>query len=458
MSNLTLIAILLMLMAVAYQMGLMRSRAVARDSSERMHSRPGYYGWLVALWCGLPALLVFLIWSAVEPSVIRAVVLSELPPDMANLTAQQITVLMRRLDDIASGFGVSNDVAPYEAAAAETLSRLRTIGQLAKIAVMASLALAGLVVARRRIQVSLRARNYVEKVISILLALCSGVAILTTVGIVFSMFGEAMHFFSFVSPIDFFFGTTWNPRFSTTGTGGQGEFGLLPLLWGTLMVSFIALLVAVPIGLMTAIYMAEYAPSWLRSVAKPVIEVLAGIPTIVYGVFALMVIGPFFASVGNLLGIQIRATSALTAGFVMGVMIIPFVSSLSDDIITQVPQSLRDASLGLGATKSETIRQVVLPAALPGIVGAFLLAASRAIGETMIVVLAAGNSPVLHANPLEAVSTVTVTIVNQLTGDTDFASPQSLVAFALGLTLFVITLGLNVVALYIVRKYREQYD
>lgn len=458
MNNLTLIAGLLMLMAVAYQIGLMRSRAVARTDSERMHSRPVYYGWLVALWCGVPALFVFGLWSLLEPAVIRSIVIGALPAELADMPAQQVSVLMNRLGHIASGFGVSGEVAPWEAAAAEQLARLQAISQLAKIALMASLAMAGVLMARRHIRPSLRARNHVEKVIAALLAICAGVAVLTTVGIVFSMFGEAMHFFSFVSPMEFFFGTTWNPRFSTTGAGGQGEFGLLPLLWGTLMVSIIALLVAVPIGLMTAIYMAEYAPSWLRSVAKPVIEVLAGIPTIVYGVFALMVVGPFFASVGDMLGIQIRATSALTAGFVMGVMIIPFVSSLSDDIITQVPQSLRDGSLGLGATRSETIRQVVLPAALPGIVGAFLLAASRAIGETMIVVLAAGNSPVLHANPLEAVSTVTVTIVNQLTGDTDFASPQSLVAFALGLTLFVITLALNVVALYIVRKYREQYD
>ncbi|MBD0208302.1 phosphate ABC transporter permease subunit PstC, partial [Acinetobacter baumannii] len=202
----------------------------------------------------------------------------------------------------------------------------------------------------------------------------------------------------------------------------------------------------------------EYASPWLRSWAKPTIEVLAGIPTIVYGVFAMMIIGPFFKAAGAYVGIEINATSALTAGFVMGIMIIPFVSSLSDDIITQVPRALRDGSLGLGATKSETIRQVVLPAALPGITGAFLLAVSRAVGETMIVVLAAGNSPLLHANPFEAVSTVTVTIVKQLTGDTDFASPQALVAFALGLTLFVITLGLNIVALYIVRKYREQYE
>ena len=272
------------------------------------------------------------------------------------------------------------------------------------------------------------------------------------------MFGEAMRFFSFVNPIDFFFGLNWNPRFSTVGSGAQGDFGLIPLLWGTLMISGIALLVAVPLGLMSAVFMAEYAPDWFRSTAKPLLEILAGIPTIVYGFFALVTVGPFFHELGQAMGLQIRATSALTAGVVMGIMIVPFMSSLSDDIITQVPRMMRDGSLALGATKSETIRKVVLPAALPGIVGAFLLAASRAIGETMIVVLAAGNSPVLHANPFEAVSTVTVTIVNQLTGDTDFASPQSLVAFALGLTLFVITLGLNVFALYIVRKYREQYD
>ena len=458
MDNMTLIVLLLILMGVAYQLGLTRSRSVARNTSGRMNSRPGYYGWLVALWCGLPALLVFILWTLIEPSVIRSVVFNQLPPDMANLAGHQADSLMRRLNDIASGYGVAGDPAPYEVAAAETLSRLRSIGELAKIAVMASLALAGLFLARGRIHADLRARNHVEKVISFGLLLCSGVAILTTVGIVFSMFGEAMRFFSFVPPTDFFFGTTWNPRFSSTGGNSYGDFGLLPLLWGTLMVSIIALLVAVPLGLMTAIFMSEYAPGWLRSFAKPVIEILAGIPTIVYGVFALMVVGPFFSSLGDMVGIQIRSTSALTAGFVMGVMIIPFVSSLSDDIISQVPQSLRDGSLGMGATKSETIRQVVLPAALPGIVGAFLLAASRAIGETMIVVLAAGNSPILHANPFEAVSTVTVTIVNQLTGDTDFASPQSLVAFALGLTLFVITLGLNVVALYIVRKYREQYE
>ena len=240
--------------------------------------------------------------------------------------------------------------------------------------------------------------------------------------------------------------------------GGEGTFGLLPLLWGTLFISFVALLVAVPIGLFAAIYMAEYANKPVRAIAKPLLEILAGIPTIVYGFFALITVGPFLRDAGAAIGLSISANSVLTAGLVMGIMLIPFISSLSDDIITAVPQSLRDGSLGLGATRSETIKKVILPAALPGIVGSILLAASRAIGETMIVVMAAGIAANLTANPFEAVTTVTVKIVSQLTGDLEFNSPQTLVAFALGITLFCITLGLNIFALHIVRKYREQYD
>lgn len=458
--NLLLIGVLLAIMAIAYQIGLSKSRSLAGKggNSANLHSRPGYYGALVALWCGIPAFLILIVWNMVEPTFLEQVVLNHLPENVsASLDPASLSVVIDRVQALASGFGVSDTPAAYEVAAAEQLAKFSTIGTFAKLAVVISAALAGLVWAKKHISQEFRARNQVEKMINIGLALCSGVAILTTLGIVMSMFGEAMRFFSFVSPLDFFFGTQWNPGFSTSGSA-EGSYGLLPLLWGTLMVSGIALLVAVPVGLMIAIYLAEYASPRFRSWAKPTIEVLAGIPTIVYGVFALMIIGPFLKSMGALVGLEINATSALTAGLVMGIMIIPFVSSLSDDIITQVPRALRDGSLGLGATKSETIRQVVLPAALPGIIGAFLLAASRAIGETMIVVLAAGNSPQLHANPLEAVSTVTITIVNQLTGDTDFASPQALVAFALGLTLFVITLGLNIVALIIVRKYREQYD
>ncbi|OTG65866.1 phosphate ABC transporter permease subunit PstC [Acinetobacter silvestris] len=458
--NLLLIGVLLALVAIAYQIGLRKSRSLAGkgNNSATLHSRPGYYGALVALWCGIPAFLILMIWNLVEPNVLQYLILQNVPANItANLDVAGIDVLVDRIKAIASGFGVSDTPAAYEVAAAEHLAKFEKVGELAKFAVVICAAMLGLVWAKKRVSQNYRARNQVERTINVILILCSGVAILTTIGIVMSMFKEAVHFFHFVSPVDFFFGTEWNPGFSTSGNA-EGSYGLLPLLWGTLMVSGIALLVAVPLGLMIAIYLAEYASPKFRSWAKPAIEVLAGIPTIVYGVFALMVIGPVFKLMGEAVGLEINATSALTAGFAMGIMIIPFVSSLSDDIITQVPRSLRDGSLGLGATKSETIRQVVLPAALPGITGAFLLAVSRAVGETMIVVLAAGNSPLLHVNPFEAVSTVTVTIVKQLTGDTDFASPQALVAFALGLTLFVITLCLNIVALYIVRKYREQYE
>ncbi|MFM6904517.1 MAG: phosphate ABC transporter permease subunit PstC [Acinetobacter tjernbergiae] len=458
--NLLLIGVLLALVAIAYQIGLSKSRNLAGkgNNSATLHSRPGYYGALVALWCGIPAFLILIIWNLVEPSILQHIIFNNIPASVsATLDEASRDVLIDRIQAIASGFGVTDQPTAYEIAAAQQLAKFETIGSFAKLAIVISAGLGGLVWAKRHVSQQFRARNQVEKAINVGLILCSGVAILTTIGIVLSMLSEALHFFRFVSPADFFFGTEWNPGFSTSGNA-EGSYGILPLIWGTLMVSGIALSVAVPVGLMIAIYLAEYASPNLRSWAKPAIEVLAGIPTIVYGVFALMVIGPFFKMVGETVGIDINATSALTAGFVMGIMIIPFVSSLSDDIITQVPRALRDGSLGLGATKSETIRQVVLPAALPGITGAFLLAVSRAVGETMIVVLAAGNSPLLHANPFEAVSTVTVTIVKQLTGDTDFASPQALVAFALGLTLFVITLGLNIIALYIVRKYREQYE
>lgn len=458
--NLLLIGVLLALMAIAYQIGLRKSRSLAGkgNNSAILHSRPGYYGALVALWCGIPAFLILLIWNFVEPSVLQHYILQNVPANIAStLDEAGIDVLIDRVQAIASGFGVTDIPAAYEVAAAEQLAKFERMGSLAKFAVVICVAILGLIWAKKKVNQKYRARNHVERTINVALILCSGVAILTTIGIVLSMFSEAVNFFKFVSPVDFFFGTVWDPGFSTSGSA-EGSYGLLPLLWGTLMVSGIALLVAVPLGLMIAIYLAEYASPGFRSWAKPAIEVLAGIPTIVYGVFALMVIGPFLKMMGESIGLEINATSALTAGFAMGIMIIPFVSSLSDDIITQVPRSLRDGSLGLGATKSETIRQVVLPAALPGITGAFLLAVSRAVGETMIVVLAAGNSPLLHVNPFEAVSTVTVTIVKQLTGDTDFASPQALVAFALGLTLFVITLCLNIIALYIVRKYREQYE
>lgn len=456
MNNLVLIAVMLVLMAIGYQVALGRLRRPAAEGS-RLHSRPVYHGTLVALWCAIPALAVVILFGLFDGPLSRYAIVSALPPEVQSLPEDQVRAIMLRVQQVASGFGVIGEVQDFEVAAADRLRSFNFIWPMAVIGLVAVSAIAGLTFALRRVTPQLRARNEVERIIRAALLGCSGVAILTTIGIISSLLGEAIRFFSFVSPLNFLFGTVWNPRFSSVGAG-TGDFGLVPLLVGTLMISSIAMLVALPIGLMTAIYLAEYASPRMRRFAKPVIEVLAGIPTIVYGVFAITVAGPFFSSVAASMGIHLNATSAFTAGVVMGIMIIPFISSLSDDIITQVPRAMRDGSLGLGATRSETIKRVVMPAALPGIVGAFLLAVSRAIGETMIVVLAAGNAPILRFNPLEPSTTVTVSIVNQLTGDTDFASPQSLVAFALGLTLFIMTLGLNIVALYIVRKYREQYE
>lgn len=455
-----LILFLLIASGLAYHIGLARSHSIARKHPDQtMHSRPHHYGTLVLLWAIIPTALACFLWQLCAPALIEWVLRNHLESlSEPVLSGQDWTIVFRRIRQLADNIGFVTDARVWEIAAAERLTHYRAISSGFMWALLSTLTTFGLLMSTCRIAPSLRARNQIERFLLFILLLCSTIAILTTVGIVLSMVGETLRFFHFIKPLDFFLGTTWNPRFSTIGDSGQGAFGILPLLAGTAMIALIALLVAIPLGLMTAIYLSEYASAPVRKMVKPAIEILAGIPTIVYGFFALVSVGPFLSQVGKMMGLTIRATSSLTAGIVMGIMIIPFISSLSDDIITQVPKSLRDGSLGLGATRSETIRKVVLPAALPGIVGAVLLAASRAIGETMIVVLAAGNSPTLTLNPFEAVSTVTVTIVNQLTGDNDFASPQSLVAFALGLTLFVITLLLNVVALIIVRKYREQYE
>jgi phosphate transport system permease protein len=375
------------------------------------------------------------------------------------LTNEQARELRTEFTDVrarlgAVGVALGSDVTPEVLRAAQRYRSLNKTGAIMMTGVVLVLSALGLAYGYIRTNKEFRARNSVERAILAILMLASTIAILTTLGIVLSMLTETFRFFSLYPWQDFFFGLEWRPSFE-----GGSELGLIPLLWGTLYISLIALLVAVPIGLFAAIYMAEYASHRVRSIAKPMIEILAGIPTIVYGLFALITVGPMLRDYfAQPLGLGTSSSSVMTAGIVMGIMLIPFVSSLSDDIINSVPQSLRDGSYGLGATQSETIKQVILPAALPGIVGAILLAASRAIGETMIVVLGAGAGAALSLNPFEAMTTVTVKIVGQLTGDTDFSSPEALVAFALGLTLFVITLGLNVFALYIVRKYREQYE
>jgi phosphate transport system permease protein len=352
------------------------------------------------------------------------------------------------------GVALGSDVQQDVFVAAKAYRDLQGLSRLAMTLVALSAALAGLALAYMRITPQYRARNVAEGALKGLMILASSVAVLTTFGIVLSLISETSSFFRLYPARDYFFSLTWNPQFR-----GGSDLGILPLLWGTLYVSFVALVFAVPVGLLAAIYLSEYASRRVRAIAKPLIEILAGIPTIVYGLFALITVGPLLRDYfAQPLGIGDSSSSVMTAGLVMGVMLIPFVSSLSDDVINAVPQAMRDGSYGLGATQSETVKQVILPAALPGIVGAILLAASRAIGETMIVVMGAGAAAKLDLNPFEAMTTITVKIVGQLTGDTEFASPETLVAFALGLSLFVITLGLNILALYVVRKYREQYE
>ena len=391
-----------LLLAIAgYLVGRSRAFSAAGPDIRKLHSRPTYHGASVGLAAFLPAVIVIAIAS-----------------------------LLRMSGVITAGAGPVVGLAALAAA------------------------VAGLGWGITRIGVDFQARNTVERTVLGILIFCSLIAIATTAGIVLSLLFETGNFFQIYDWKTFFFGTEWTPRFQ-----GNSQLGILPLLWGTLYISLIALVVSVPIGLFAAIYMSEYASKRVRGIAKPAIEILAGIPTIVYGLFALVTVGPMLRDYfAQPMGWGNSGSSVLTAGLVMGIMLIPFVSSLSDDIINAVPQSLRDGALGLGSTNSETIRKVVIPAALPGIVGAVLLAASRAIGETMIVVLGAGAAARMDLNPFEAMTTITVKIVSQLTGDSDFNSPETLVAFALGLTLFVITLALNVVALYIVRKYREQYE
>ena len=459
MNSLIIAGLLLVLLGLAYQSGWSRSRALATSDGVKVHSRPQYHGSYVAIWALVPAVLIVGLWGWFGNGITHNFIVSQIPAEtVLALDQVGLNATIARIRSLASGYGVAGEVLPFEQTAGDALRSFQFITFLVVVVAAAVAGVAALLYARSRITARHRARNAVERVINIGLLACSAVAILTTVGIVASLVSEAYKFFTFINPLDFFFGTVWNPSFSSTGGAAHGQYGLLPLLSGTLMITAIAMLVAVPVGLMAAIYLSQYAHHSFRAVAKPIVEILAGIPTIVFGFFALVTVGPFLRDMGGFIGLDIKATSALTAGVVMGIMIIPFVSSLSDDILNQVPRTLRDGAYGLGATKSETIRNVLLPAALPGIVGAFLLAVSRAVGETMIVVLAAGNRPVVRGNPFEPVATITVSIVNQLTGDSDFAGPQSLVAFALGLTLFVITLCLNIFALYIVRRFREQYE
>jgi phosphate transport system permease protein len=458
----TVVLILLILSAVAYQVGRARSLATVGGlkGARHLHSLPGYYGLLTALWCAIPALLILALWSMADGRIVTAMVVADLPPELSSLPADQLSLALNDIKNIVAGAVPAGQATPEIAAAADRYARLQALSGYAVAVLCLALALGAGAFVLSRIQPALRARNRVEAIVRGALIVASSIAILTTVGIVLSVLFESIQFFRTVPVTEFLFGLNWSPQLAIRAdqVGSSGAFGAVPLFTGTLLIAGIAMFVAVPVGLFSAIYLAEYAHGRVRAVVKPMLEVLAGVPTVVYGFFAALVVAPQLRGFGEGLGLEVSSESALAAGLVMGIMIIPFVSSPADDMITAVPQALRDGSLGLGATRSETIRRVVLPAALPGIVGGVLLAISRAIGETMIVVMAAGLGANLTANPLEAVTTVTTQIVTLLVGDQEFDSPKTLAAFALGLVLFVVTLSLNIIALHVVRKYREQYE
>ncbi len=462
MNSGSLFVVIIILAISSYLYGRRRSLLVADrlGGRRRLHSLPKYYGYMVALWCGLPALIALLFWGVLETSVIDHLLVADLSGENLAMSRGELNLFLNEVKLSAANGQHASLSDPVQKEAAIHLLHLQLVSRWLKTALIFILALAGATWGLSQVSAKFQARNFVETVIRWLLLLCSIVAILTTVGIVLSVLFESLRFFHAVPLRDFLLGLEWSPQTAIRANqvGSSGAFGAIPLFVGTLLISAIALFIAVPIGLMTAIYLSEYASQGFRAVAKPVLEILAGIPTVVYGFFAALTVAPFIRNMGEAIGLSVASESALAAGLVMGVMIIPFVSSLSDDVITAVPRTLREGSYAMGATQNETVRKVIIPAALPGIVGGILLAASRAIGETMIVVMAAGLSANLTVNPLEAVTTVTVQIVTLLTGDQEFDSPKTLAAFALGLLLFITTLLLNILALHIVRKYREHYE
>jgi len=455
-----LLVLVIGLGCVAWFFGRVKASGFVSAGEKRgtIHSLPSYHGWYVALWAAVPATVFLIIWNIVSPGLITDAALAspvaqQLPTDSFSRGS-----ILAEARSIASGDQVKafnplseTMVEPYRTA----ISYYQTLGMAAAILLVFACG----VFAWLRVKPDLRARTKVERITMITLLLASLIAIITTVGIFISLIFESARFFSMVSPIDFLFGTEWNPK-SVAGSRGESGFGAIPLFWGTVFIgAIIAMLVAIPFGLMSAIYLTQYAPSQLRAWMKPILEVLAGIPTVVYGYFAALTVAPALRDLAVSIGISgASSESALAAGVVMGIMIIPFVSSMADDSIAAVPSAMRDGSLAMGATKSETIKKVLIPAALPGVVGGVLLAVSRAIGETMIVVMAAGLAANMTANPFSSVTTVTTQIVKLLTGDQEFDSPKTLAAFALGLVLFIVTLLLNLIALRVVKKYREAYE
>ena len=461
MDSFSLLIAVLLISSGYFFLGTRSSKAV-RTAGARLHSLPHYYGLFAGLVAALPALALLAILAIGDDIIFNRLALDFVPDEVKAGENYKEVIVLAQIYNVVNGINFGEQPEWVNAAAAAWHGWEATSTTLKTVTVLA-LSLIGGMLAYRMINPDFRSRNAVERIVMTILAASSAIAILTTIGIVFSVIFESMRFFALVPVSEFLFGTTWNPQFEGAERAGSGQMGLatygsVPLFAGTFLISVVALSVSVPVGLFSAIYLSEYATPRVRSVVKPLMELLAGVPTVVYGFFAALTVAPFIRASGMSLGLDVASESALAAGLVMGIMIIPFVSSLSDDVINAVPQALRDAAYGLGSTRSETVRQVVLPAALPGIVAAVLLAVSRAVGETMIVVMAAGLAANLSLNPLDAVTTVTSQIVTILVGDQEFESAKTLSAFALALTLIVITLGLNFIALQIVKKYREQYE
>ncbi len=448
-----LLALALIVALAAYW----RAAAVMSAAGPKAHSRPVYHALNAAIWTGVPAIVFVVIWLFLQDSVIGAILTATVPGAGALDDAQR-NLLLSEIRQAAGGraFG---EITPEVAAAAERYLAIKSTARAAMAVAAAAMAVIGAALAYRSVSRQFTARHSVERSVTGFMLFASLVAILTTVGIIVTLVYEAAAFFAMVPLNEFLFGLRWEPQIALRAdqVAGQGAFGVIPVLFGTFVISALAMMVAVPVGIFSAIYLAEFATPRVRAIVKPILEILAGIPTVVYGFFAVLTVAPLVRSIGLQLGFSASPNSALAAGAVMGIMIIPFVSSISDDALAAVPRSMRDGSYALGATKSETIVRVLLPAALPGIIGGVLLALSRAVGETMIVVMAAGLIATMTLNPFDAVTTVTVQIVTLLIGDAEFDNPKTLAAFALGLVLFVITLMLNLIALHTVRKYREKY-
>ena len=459
-----LISLIVLIGFTSYFLGSLRAKKLRTSNQKNLTSLNHYYGYYVALWAVVPALLILLMITSFKSFFIEQYVLSDFIA-LGSYTETELSLLFTQIENTAMGIKLFDENTILIDDAVNKLNYInKTIENLTYVTV---LGLSGLLVLYSlfNINYKLNSRKIVEKFLLVLYFTCSLVAIMTTVGIIFSLLYETLRFFSQVPITDFLFGLNWSPQRVFVRDAGDldtrdlaNAFGAVPLFAGTFLIALIAMCVSVPVGLFTAIYMAEYASPKVRDWAKPIIEILAGIPTVVYGFFAALTVAPLVRDIGQGAGLTVSSESALAAGFVMGIMIIPFISSLSDDVIKSVPQSLREGSYAMGATKRETIVKVLLPAALPGIVGSFLLAVSRAIGETMIVVMAAGLNAKLTANPLDAATTITTQIVVILIGDQEFDSPKTQSAFALGLTLFVVTLALNFIALQVVKKYTERYD